>query len=94
MKKLDSIQDFIAAWEPDSNTNNYTTFTDWRRRFEEAGYFKVNMPFKGHDDLIDAIHWCDDSIGAKNYAYISYFYGFIFYFQTEKEAMFFALRWS
>lgn len=91
----DNISDFIEAWKlydlnPDVPNQSGST---WSHRFEEAGYHEVEMPWKGYANLEDAAKWCHDTIGKENYAYISTFSGYSFWFQTEQDAVLFSLRW-
>jgi hypothetical protein len=106
--KKDSISDFIQAWKnydlPVSSTGKLpvreyseglTDFFRWRHRFKEAGYYEVQVPaLLVKHGLKYTIHpsiknWCNEQFGSDHYTWI---YD-RFYFETEKDAMLFALRW-
>lgn len=93
MKKLDKISDFVAAWKVyDSTSGTAITSTTWDRRFREAGYFKIEKN-RRCQDLNPMIEWLYTNVDRENCIYLSLRETTNFYFQSEKDAVLFALKW-
>lgn len=105
--KKDSISDFINAWKkydrpslhrpgPFGIHTERPELNHWQRRFKDAGYYEVQAPMpidvdEGHTYRVhpSVKNWCDEKFGSDHYSWI---YD-RFYFETEKDAMLFVLRW-
>lgn len=64
-----------------------TGIKDWDRRFKEQGYYSVPIS-KG--SIIKIIEWCNETFGKEHFSFTA---GKI-WFETEKAATWFSLRWS
>jgi hypothetical protein len=60
---------------------------DWNVKLEEGGYYSVDLRSAEH--WTDIHQWCRGQYGQENYSWS----GTRFWFQTDREAMLFALRW-
>ncbi len=99
MKKLDRITDFIQTWENyEISGISYNSVT-WNRRFREAGYVGVEKYFSSFDVMEETIGWCEMTFGKGHYAYLAVLsprhrFAYNFWFETDKDAMLFSLRWT
>lgn len=59
-----------------------------REEYQAAGYYPIEVSFLWQWGEIH--EWCHDHIGRDHYSWT----GGTFWFETEKAAMWFALRWS
>lgn len=85
--KKDCIQDFVKSWRDVDGPCPY--FPPWNRRFRDAGYYHAVF-VGGGDCWREAHQWCVKQFGAPHYAWV----GNDFWFETDKDAMLFTLRWS
>ncbi len=60
---------------------------NWGEVFRRGGYFKVTLRHHGWSKVHD---WCKEYIGEHRYTWT----GSDFWFETEKDAAWFALVWS
>jgi len=88
MKKCNSIGRFIEDWKQhDLRFGSLTVMPDWYSRFLKAGYHHVEI---GNMFEWSSVHkWCREQFGEDHYNWT----GSIFWFETERDATFFALRW-
>lgn len=88
--KKDSIRDFVSAWvQYDGNKNVGSLNLVWPRRFKEAGYYGV--PLHNTSNNWPEIHrWCSDQFGVTHYGWT----GSIWWFESERDAAIFTLRWA
>ena len=91
--RKDSITDFISAWRQWDEGKEYDPQAnrDWARRLAEAGYYsvKVGRIFIEHE--WQNIHgWCEDQFGENHYVWT----GTTWWFETDRDAVLFALRWA
>jgi hypothetical protein len=93
--RKDSITDFIAAWRQWDEGRKYKSQAnrdwDWARRLAEAGYFGVKVGGHSIEHEWPNIHrWCEDQFGKNHYSWT----GSTFWFETDRDAVLFALRWA
>ena len=63
----------------------------WKRRYSEAGYHSVFAGLLGVEGEWQEIHrWCCEHIGRDHYSWT----GGTFWFENERDATLFALRWA
>jgi len=86
----DCIQDFISAWKAyDASEDRHDR--DWNIRFKEAGYYSAMCGSGVTITVWQQIHqWCEKQYGANHFAWR----GSRFWFETERDALLFILRWS
>lgn len=87
--KKDCIQDFIDAWRERDDPSD-PRVPPWNIRFREAGYYSAPIRLRVLNDWSDCHKWCNDKFGEKHYAWV----GSTFWFETERDAILFILRWS
>lgn len=94
--KLDRIQDFIRAWKEwdkvdDRGQDGESTQPFWNLRFQDAGYYGIEPSRESIRYHWQEMHqWCERQFGCEHYAWT----GSTFWFETEQDAVLFALRWS
>jgi hypothetical protein len=93
----DCIQDFIEAWlQWDQEKNNEMAPYDkivphWNHRFRDAGYYRVESSRDSVTHSWNEMHsWCQEHVGPRHYAWA----GSTFWFESDRAAVLFALRWS
>jgi hypothetical protein len=90
----DCIQDFVESWKGyDSNIKGNLQLPNcpknWESRLRDAGYYRAM--YAGYGQKWPDVHkWCEEHVGKKHYAWT----GFTFWFDSEKNAILFALRWA
>ena len=91
--RKDSITDFIAAWRQWDEGKEYDPQAnrDWARRLAEAGYYRVEVGRHSIEHEWPNIHrWCEDQFGKNHYTWT----GTTWWFESDRDAMVFALRWA
>ena len=104
-KKLDNIQEFMNAWKSHDYHRVHLETNRWQRRFQEAGYFSValsrNAPNAIDEEVV--VTWCTENfenrfawegqldVAVRVLDWIGLPY--VFWFETDKDAMLFSLRW-
>jgi len=94
--KLDCIQNFIQAWKQwdrveDRGQDSESTRPFWNLRFQDAGYYRIEPSRKSISEYWPEMHhWCEQQFGRDHYAWT----GSTFWFENEKDAIVFSLRWS
>jgi hypothetical protein len=91
-KKLDNIQEFMNAWKSYDYHRVHLEPNRWQRRFQEAGYFSVALS-RNATNAIDkevVVNWCTENF-ENRFAWVVDSY--VFWFETDKDAMLFSLRW-
>ena len=89
----DCIQDFIDSWKvyDKQNYNPNQVYPPWTKRFVDYGYHSVSLSGNALENDWQEVHkWCEDQFGGRHYAWT----GSVFWFETEKDANWFTLRWS
>jgi hypothetical protein len=89
----DCIQDFIESWKvyDKQNYNPSQVYPPWTKRFVDSGYYSVSLSVNAIENNWQEVHrWCEDQFGGRHYAWT----GSVFWFETEKDANWFTLRWS
>lgn len=92
IKRTRSIRDFINH-EADKHKDRYESGTEgpnFRAILDKAGYYSVLLGVAGHHKWVDVHSWCKEHVGHDNYTWT----GSMFWFDTEKDAMFFTLKWA
>jgi len=85
----DCIQDFVKAWK--QMDGSHLINRKWHLRFEDAGYYRMVPSRENTTYHWGEIHqWCEQQFGRDHYAWT----GDIFWFENERDAMLFALRWA
>lgn len=86
----DNIRDFIDAWgQWDGSYHQNLNNPRWSCRFEEAGYYNVEVDFDASTWAL--MHtWLQEHVGYEHYAH----QGNDFWFDSEQDAILFALKWS
>ena len=89
----DCIQDFIDSWKVYDKQQNYNpsqVYPPWTKRFVDNGYYSVSLSGNALENNWQEVHkWCEDQFGGRHYAWT----GSVFWFETEKDANWFTLRW-
>ena len=93
---MKSIKDFVREYlysgaELGNLYNCYMqphSLKDWNSILESGGYIRVEFNVT-HGDTRKVAQWCREKFGADHY----YWTGGAFWFETEKAAVLFALRW-
>ena len=88
----DCIQDFIESWKvyDKQNYNPSQVYPPWTKRFVDYGYYSVSLSGNALENNWQEVHkWCEDQFGGRHYAWT----GSVFWFETEKDANWFTLRW-
>lgn len=83
----DCIQDFIASWKQYDSTDGFNN-ARWDLRLSDAGYYGVTLT--DISEWTSTHKWCEKIYGKNHYAWT----GATFWFESEKDATMFALRWS
>ena len=89
MKKL-SLREFVTAYQEIDRINRTDlTSINWNTRLQQAGYHSIhlNLKYVGQD----IVSWCEKNYGPNNFTWTG---NDTFWFNTEKDAVLFALRWS
>lgn len=81
------IKQFIETQEKESNGRNRRQV--WNELFQGAGYYSVDVSMMTID-WTGCHAWCQQQYGADHYSWT----GSTFWFETEQDALLFALRWS
>ena len=94
MNRRRSIRDFIDA-EAHKHQGRYQKMSEtegpnYRAILDKAGYYSVLLNASGHTQWKEVHKWCNEHIGHDNYTWT----GSRFWFDTEKDAMLFTLKWS
>jgi len=65
---------------------------NWQSLFSDAGYTSVFAPnsFKDYHRWNSLLTWCNEHIGEDNFTWINS----TFWFESDRDAMQFALRWT
>ena len=86
----DCIRDFVESCKPYDGPRSLT-IPVWSTRFQDAGYFSVPLT---DNNLLhhwqDVHQWCEHEFGERHYTWT----GSIFWVENDRDAMWFALRWS
>jgi hypothetical protein len=91
----DCIHDFIQAWKQwdqveDQGRNGESTRPFWNLRLQDAGYYGIEPSREAiRDHWQEMHHWCEQQFGKNNYAWTSS----TFWFESDRAAMLFTLRW-
>jgi hypothetical protein len=90
--KKDCIGDFVQAWGDWDNTRPPSAF-DWDSRFADAGYYRVNVSVVNilEYNWFGIDEWCKEQFGKTHYFWST---ATTVWFESEKDAMLFILRWS
>ncbi len=88
----DCIQDFIDSWQQyDSKDRGpVRNQINWSYRFRDAGYFCVHPTVDSMSKWPNMHEWCHEQFGREHYSWT----GSTFWFETEKAAILFTLRWA
>jgi hypothetical protein len=92
----DCIQDFIEAWKQwdkaeDRHPESESVRPVWNIRFQDAGYYRVESSRDSVTNSWQEMHrWCEEHVGTRHYAWT----GSTFWFDSDRAAMLFSLRWS
>lgn len=88
----DCIRDFIDSWKVyDKEYYPSQVHPPWSTRFRDAGYFSVPLTDNNLLHQWQDVHrWCEHEFGERHYTWT----GSIFWFENDRDAMWFALRWS
>lgn len=84
----DCILDFVESWKEYDNHNKYH-HPNWESRLRDAGYYRIMYAGNGQN-WPDVHKWCEAQVGNKHYVWT----GFTFWFDCEKNAILFGLRWA
>jgi len=87
----DPVRNFVDAWErwDEARGHDGSVDIDWERRFRDAGYYSATLnPSVSAWNPVH--HWCWQNFGDGHYAWT----GTTFWFENERDATLFALRWS
>jgi hypothetical protein len=90
--KRDCIQDFIENWQQwDTKTKSQLDDYTWNNRFRDANYYGIVPSRLSTSQSWPEMHsWCEHYFGCDHYANI----GYTFWFESEQDAVWFALRWA
>lgn len=99
VKRKDCIREFVTAWGQYDTQNPVGILritqdpgTIWTRRFKEAGYYHVDLTTPQHWNKIH--EWCREQYGPAHYFSLNTTWqGGRFWFETERDAVLFSLRW-
>jgi hypothetical protein len=92
----DCIQDFIEAWKQwdladRQGRQGESVRPIWKLRFRDAGYYRVEPSSGSVTHNWQEMHsWCEEHIGARHYAWA----GSTFWFESDRAAVLFTLRWA
>lgn len=90
--KKDCIVDFVQAWRNWDKTRPLDLAHKWDSRFADAGYYRVNVsPTTVQYHWLEINKWCQEQFGKTHYCWST---NNTFWFESEKDAMLFILRWS
>jgi hypothetical protein len=81
-----SIAEFLNQIRELRNTNKLIEPLDWNDLFEIAGYVSVDLSPKNKDCYL----WAREQFGLEHIAWT----GSKFWFESEKDAIMFTLRWG
>jgi hypothetical protein len=89
--KKDCIGDFVQAWRDWDKTRPLGLAHNWDSRCTDAGYYRVNVsPTTVQHHWIDMHKWCQQQFGKTHYFWSTTNTA---WFESEKDAMLFILRW-
>jgi hypothetical protein len=91
--KRDCIQDFVENWQLwDTKTkSHFGNQPVWNNRFRDAKYYSiVPSVLNTSQHFIEMHYWCEHYFGREHYANT----GYTFWFESERDAAWFALRWA
>jgi len=97
----DCIKDFIRAWkewdraEPKDSQfkvwNESVIQPFWNTRFQDAGYYSAEPSRESIRGYWQEMHrWCEEQFSPDHYAWT----GSTFWFETERNALLFSLKWA
>lgn len=93
MAMKDKLEDFIQAWrkyDRDGDKTHTNLTGVWSGRLHDAGYYSVDISGKVPFPYSKAQQWCIDTIGKGRYCFLT---NHSFWFENERDAMLFTLRW-
>ena len=67
---------------------------DWRRYARQRGYIEMRVPAAGLLDVFEIVVWVKAHIGDDHYQYHATPYYLTFWFERERDAAMFALKWG
>lgn len=82
-QKKDCIRDMVDSWRQGGSHS----ITDL---LSQAGYHKAVAGIEGSIKCPEVYAWCTEQFGERHYVW----YGGYFWFETDEDAMLFALRWG
>ena len=85
----DNIREFVETWKSWSISRNATSFK-WASRLKDAGYIGIPLNGRYMSEWPKVHEWCNTHIGESHYTWT----GSTFWFENQKDANWFALRWS
>lgn len=83
---MTSLEEFIAQVQQSSKKTRLFEPLDWNRILEDAGYYSIEFRPKTQA----CWDWCTKELGLGHIAWT----GSKFFFETEKDAIMFTLRWG
>lgn len=89
---MKSIKDFVREYldsVDEIDNYNQSQFKEWNKILESGGYISVQFQ-NTNDNTRQVGQWCREKFGVEHY----YWTGGSFWFETEKAAVLFALRWA
>ncbi len=90
--KKDCIGDFVQAWRDWDNTRPLSLAHKWDSRFADAGYYRVNVSVVNIEyNWLDITEWCKEQFGKTHYYWST---TNTVWFESEKDATLFILKWS
>ena len=63
---------------------------NWRETFFSKGYIPIRLGDGNHGHWKSVHNWCQENFGRSHYSWT----GEIFWFENEKDATLFSLRWG
>lgn len=86
----DPIANFVDAWNRwDRAQHPDNTTIDWSRRFRDAGYYPARLDISaGSWTAVE--RWCRQHFGDGHFIWT----GTTFWFENQRDAVLFTLRWS
>lgn len=83
---IQEYTDYIKAIDPMVAKADY----NWRRAYDKMNYPSVLLGAHGHLQWQEVHAWCQEQFGKEHYTWT----GSRFWFDQEKDAVLFALRWA
>ena len=81
---MKSLAEFINDVELPSGL---PSLVDWDKLLDDAGYYSVHISSYKH--WREVMTWCNEVIGEDHYTWT----GYTLWFERERDAVIFALRW-